>query len=486
MAKQKSKIKPQNKQITNQPIEPEVEVIELSSNLSEYIEVEKYPLDENRTETVEVDWKNKTSYIAYRYGLKDSLDLEYLKTIAKETLVDSDRYLFEDIKKLTINELISLIEKELSQKNKHLMVLTVFIQRFAGLITQSVFELAESLEIVGLKNSTFNQIDILRQRITDTLNDLTVLKPAEGRPGGARAVMRELSVRESKLQDLLETILKEIMVCDPLSETKPIPIPIETASKLRKQAESLRQYAVQFPDYQPFETLTDELRKLAGYLKHADSSNVNMDILRRANELSWCCLALWSDLKFETEYIPNRKSSTRTVGERILTDSERDIVICLNEAHEILDNIVIKRTWSADCPDRLQGLANDLDKCPPIKRYKDFSNMLKPAKGERAAAGGTADITAKEPTEDRGDKIKREPLSKNAQIVYNILIKLQPTEALIVSDILDQVSKIYRKEWDEKELYNRVFPQLKPWGLKNKPRVGYWIEKEEKSSDAPS
>lgn len=77
----------------------------------------------------------------------------------------------------------------------------------------------------------------------------------------------------------------------------------------------------------------------------------------------------------------------------------------------------------------------------------------------------------------RGTK-KPEPLSKNAQIVYEILVELPPQKALTASEILDKVADKHKKYWDEKELYNRVFPQLKEWGLKNKPRIGYWIEKQ--------
>jgi len=69
------------------------------------------------------------------------------------------------------------------------------------------------------------------------------------------------------------------------------------------------------------------------------------------------------------------------------------------------------------------------------------------------------------------------PLSPNAQIVYDILTNLPAHKALKTPDILDEVYKKTGKIWDEKELYDRVFPQLRPWGLKNKRRVGYWIKK---------
>jgi len=72
---------------------------------------------------------------------------------------------------------------------------------------------------------------------------------------------------------------------------------------------------------------------------------------------------------------------------------------------------------------------------------------------------------------------KAEPLSKNAEIVYDLLVKLPPHKALTVPEILDIVNEKHEKAWDEKELYERVFPQLRQWGLNNKPRIGYWIVK---------
>lgn len=75
------------------------------------------------------------------------------------------------------------------------------------------------------------------------------------------------------------------------------------------------------------------------------------------------------------------------------------------------------------------------------------------------------------------------PLSGNAQIVFEILNALPPQEAMLVPVILKEVSFKYNKFWDEKELYKRIFPQLKSWGLKNIPRIGYYLEK---SSHTPS
>lgn len=100
---------------------------------------------------------------------------------------------------------------------------------------------------------------------------------------------------------------------------------------------------------------------------------------------------------------------------------------------------------------------------------------------------GSARILFTKILNDLGGELreKPKPLSKNAEIVYNILTALPSHKALTAPEILDEVANRHKKYWDEKELYDRIFPQLKPWGLTNKPRVGYRIEKE-KSADAPS
>lgn len=72
----------------------------------------------------------------------------------------------------------------------------------------------------------------------------------------------------------------------------------------------------------------------------------------------------------------------------------------------------------------------------------------------------------------------RTPLSPNAQIVYDILINLPAHKALKTPEIINEVYTKTEKNWDEKELYGRVYPQLRSWGLKNKRRVGYWVEKQ--------
>lgn len=69
-----------------------------------------------------------------------------------------------------------------------------------------------------------------------------------------------------------------------------------------------------------------------------------------------------------------------------------------------------------------------------------------------------------------------EPLSDKALAVLNLLQNLPPNNALIGRLIIDELSKknIFL---DQSALTKSIIPALKPHGVKNKPRVGYYIEK---------
>jgi len=202
--------------------------------------------------------------------------------------------------------------------------------------------------------------------------------------------MRELSDSESELLDLLKTILEQIKPYYPSSKTKTIPS--ETACKIRKLAEKLRNYAGDFKEHVSLEILTDEMRTLADDLANMDYADTF--ICGRAVHLSAICITLWSDLVDETEYIPKHKPATRTLGKRILTDDESKAASYFQQAHDILQNIASKRSWSANCPDRLRYYADQLDRCPSVRQYRDFLNVLKPVNDKPAT-----DLPAKKPAE---------------------------------------------------------------------------------------
>jgi len=308
--------------------------------------------------------------------LKDSPDLECLKVIAKETLIDSGRYLFEDIKKRTINELISLIEKELSQRNKHLAAPTIFIKWQAGAIAQAVFELAESLETVGAKESTLNQIDVLRRAIVYILNKLTVCEAMDEQSGESPA-MRKLSVVESKLQDLLKTILERIVSYYRVSPRKSLPA--ETAVDLRRLTESLQHFAGEFKEHIPFEMITDEIRSLADDLRNV--KYVDEWIKGRAANISIMLSAIYDELH------------ERSWSKAILTNDEEKTKSYVLQTMEILRDIAPRSLCKLDS-EKLHYFADKLAECPDVAQFLDFWRVLKQVKGLTAADGSIDDLPA--------------------------------------------------------------------------------------------
>lgn len=69
-----------------------------------------------------------------------------------------------------------------------------------------------------------------------------------------------------------------------------------------------------------------------------------------------------------------------------------------------------------------------------------------------------------------------EPLSDKALAVLNLLQNLPPNKALTGPQIIDKLSK-EKMSLDQSALTKSIIPALKPHGVKNKPRIGYYIEK---------
>ena len=85
----------------------------------------------------------------------------------------------------------------------------------------------------------------------------------------------------------------------------------------------------------------------------------------------------------------------------------------------------------------------------------------------------------------------REPLGEIAGIIYEHLIELPEHKAVTGRAIIDWLA---RKGHDvsESAFYKEILPTLEPWGVKNKPRIGYHVplsarpEKSQLNSDTPS
>lgn len=69
-----------------------------------------------------------------------------------------------------------------------------------------------------------------------------------------------------------------------------------------------------------------------------------------------------------------------------------------------------------------------------------------------------------------------EPLSDKARAVLNLLQELPPNQALTGPQILKELDD-KNIMIDQSTLTKSIIPALKPHGIKNKPRVGYYIEK---------
>lgn len=69
---------------------------------------------------------------------------------------------------------------------------------------------------------------------------------------------------------------------------------------------------------------------------------------------------------------------------------------------------------------------------------------------------------------------RREPLSGRSRSIYDLLIQLKPHQAMLLPELLRSVPDSI----SEAVFYRDLKPELEPWGLKNKPKVGYYIERE--------
>ncbi len=71
---------------------------------------------------------------------------------------------------------------------------------------------------------------------------------------------------------------------------------------------------------------------------------------------------------------------------------------------------------------------------------------------------------------------KIEPLPKKDRLIYEKLKNLKPHEAMTLPEIQDWLYNNHKKNLDE-GTWKEIRKRLKPYGLKNKPRIGYFIQK---------
>lgn len=146
---------------------------------------------------------------------------------------------------------------------------------------------------------------------------------------------------------------------------------------------------------------------------------------------------------------------------------------------------------------------------PDLKQYRDLTWILPKLAELDSKTGAAASLSAllsrKYPAitatlgiaTDDGRKNKggdgtpatgappRPPLSDNAAKVREILLGLPSERGLIGRKLLEKLDK-HGVFIDQSTLTKRIIPELKPYGVMNKPRIGYYIPVESRpSADAP-
>jgi len=76
----------------------------------------------------------------------------------------------------------------------------------------------------------------------------------------------------------------------------------------------------------------------------------------------------------------------------------------------------------------------------------------------------------------KNEKPKLQPLTKKARLIYDKLNTLQPYVAMTLPEIQDWLYKEHKINLDE-GTWRDIRKELIPYGLNNRPRVGYYIEK---------
>jgi len=99
--------------------------------------------------------------------------------------------------------------------------------------------------------------------------------------------------------------------------------------------------------------------------------------------------------------------------------------------------------------------------------------LLKPAVQRKSK------IRERQAADAEAPKILRKlliPLSPKARLIYEKLSILKVHEAMTTPEILDWLSQEHQKDIDEGTL-GKLLKEIKPYGLQNKPRIGYYIPK---------
>ncbi len=232
---------------------------------------------------------------------------------------------------------------------------TIYVLWQVNVITKASLELADHIDVVGDKKSTLDKIDVLREAIVYMTNQIRDLPE---------------SAKKTELHDLLKTVLEQILPYYQCTKSKP-DLP-KNALKLRQLAEKMKAFIELnggcAGDW-PIERLTDEIRTLAGDLKHYNS--ISTEAGGRASSLSWLVCELWGELY-------DKRNE--------LTDDElkaKEYLFAIRAALLMVSDIGYKRRDQQPTEklrkiaDSLEHFANRLDENPIVAKYRQFWQRFK-------------------------------------------------------------------------------------------------------------
>ncbi len=205
-------------------------------------------------------------------------------------------------------------------------------------------------------------------------------------------------------------------------------------------------------------------------------------IARTGNDVRWCEYEFHYHLCFS--YFIDASDASRYFSS-YTADEKRDLIpsiynsksfLTINHYKEAFDIL-----WNCWYKIRHGGTADRLN--PIISAINGYCAM----EGVKSCpAGLMADITIQSKAEaklsypSQQDKIitDREPLAERQRLIYEKLESLHPHEAMTGPQLLDWLSQKHDIELDEKT-FRRYMKLLKEkYGVKNKPRTGYYLPKQ--------
>ncbi len=233
---------------------------------------------------------------------------------------------------------------------------TTFALWQSAAIAQGALELVDLIETVGNKQSTLNKIDALRRAIVYT--DANQIYP--------KLQDDQANLKLIEFKDLLLAVLEEILPYYKSLNKKPVPV--ETVENLKRLAGQLQQYAVEYKEHIPLETVTDEMRSLADEILNYNYPDICLT--GKASGISFILGAIVCDL-YESKK---------------LTEDEMQAKSYLSQSKNLLNEFPAKRSWPKNAKEQQQFknktsedikyFADQLDKNPVIKQYQDFSYIL--------------------------------------------------------------------------------------------------------------